>query len=153
MSGESLRRKTGEQANLDQAGQVVQMAQELVGDLSDKRHAMLGLAFKKDTDDIREAASLRVIERLKGKGARVVSYDPMAMANAKRTLEGTVDFASSPVEALKGADLCILVTEWDEFRRITQRILGQYANPQYCRCAEGVQPRGLPWAEIHGHWA
>ncbi len=76
------------------------------------------MSFKKETDDIREAASLRLIEKLKRKGAQVVAYDPMAMPNAKRVLANTVEFARAPDEALKGADTCILMTEWDEFRKI-----------------------------------
>ncbi len=107
-----------EQVNHDQAEQVVGMAEEQIGSLKERRVAVLGLSFKKDTDDIREAASLRLIEKLKRKGAQVVAYDPMAMPNAKRVLANTVEFARAPDEALKGADICILMTEWDEFRRI-----------------------------------
>jgi UDPglucose 6-dehydrogenase len=76
------------------------------------------LAFKKDTDDIREAPSLKAIKKLLKEGAQLVAYDPMAMQNAKQLLENTVEFARRPEEALKGADLCILMTEWNQFRGI-----------------------------------
>jgi UDPglucose 6-dehydrogenase len=107
-----------EHVNEDQVEQVVRMAKELVGELMGRRVAILGLAFKKDTDDIREAPSLRVIQKLLKEGAELVAYDPMAMQNAKQLLDGTVNFAGRPEEALKGADLCILMTEWNQFRNI-----------------------------------
>jgi UDP-glucose 6-dehydrogenase len=94
------------------------MAETLLGTLSHKRVAVLGLAFKKDTDDIREAASLRVIEGLRKKGAQVVVYDPMAIPNTKRLLGHSVEYAEGPKSALRGTDCCIIMTEWDEFRKL-----------------------------------
>jgi len=119
-----------EQANQDLAKQVVEMARELLGDLDKMRIAILGLSFKRDTDDVREAAPLRIIENLRGMEARIVVYDPMAMQNAKRVLESRVEFASSAKDALKGSDACILMIEWDEFRRIKQKeFLAQMRTP------------------------
>src|SRR2546426_5887345 len=82
-----------EETNEKQAIRVVSMAEKLLGSISDKRVAVLGLAFKKDTDDIREAASLRVIESLKKKGAQVVAYDPMAIPKAERVFSKQIDYA------------------------------------------------------------
>ncbi len=86
-----------------------------------KRVAVLGLAFKKGTDDVREAASIRVIDRLRKKGASVVAYDPAAMPNAKKLLGNEVEFAEDERSAIKGADCCIVMTEWDEFKRLTPK--------------------------------
>ncbi len=110
--------ETVEEVNEQQATKVVSLAETLLGSLIDKRVAVLGLAFKKDTDDTREAASLRVIENLKKKGAQVVAYDPMAMPNARQVLGRTVEFATNQRSAIKGADCCIIMTEWDQFRKL-----------------------------------
>jgi UDPglucose 6-dehydrogenase len=79
------------------------------------------LAFKKDTDDVREAASIRVINRLQKKEAKVVAYDPMATASAKKLLTDTIDFAEDSKSAFKEADCCILMTEWDEFKKLRSK--------------------------------
>ncbi len=71
---------------------------------------MLGLAFKKDTDDIREAASLRVIALLLKKGAKVIAYDPLAIPNARKQPGETVEFAADEESTLKTADCCIVMT-------------------------------------------
>jgi UDPglucose 6-dehydrogenase len=107
-----------EDANEQQANRVVDMTEKLLGSLSNKTVAVLGLAFKKDTDDIREAASLRVINQLKKMGARVVAYDPMAIPNVKRQLVDKIDYADNLHAALKDADCAIIMTEWDQFRKL-----------------------------------
>ena len=94
------------------------LSEKLLGQLDHRRIAVLGLSFKKDTDDIREAASVRVIDRLRKKGAHVVAYDPAAVPNAKKLLANSIEFAEDPYSALKGADCCIVMTEWDEFRKL-----------------------------------
>ena len=78
------------------------------------RVALLGLAFKPHTDDIREASSIVLASRLLAEGAAVVAYDPAAMDNTRRLLP-SVAYAASAMEALRGADACVLVTEWPEF--------------------------------------
>ena len=85
-----------------------------LGALAGKRIALLGLAFKPNTDDMREASSLVLSARLQGEGAEVVAYDPVA-TEAASDLLATTEFASSAEEALRGADAAILVTEWPEF--------------------------------------
>ncbi len=108
-----------EKTNERQAAKVVELSEKLIGSLEDKRIAVLGLAFKKDTDDIREAASIRVIHRLKEKGAHVTAYDPMAIPGARQVLGDAVEFATDPKSAIREADCCIVMTEWDEFRHLT----------------------------------
>jgi UDPglucose 6-dehydrogenase len=107
-----------EETNEKQATRVVDMAEKLLGSLSDKKIAVLGLAFKKDTDDIREATSLRVISQLKKKGAKIVAYDPMAIPNAKKTLSDQIEYAENPRATIKGADCAVIMTEWDQFRKL-----------------------------------
>jgi UDPglucose 6-dehydrogenase len=87
-------------------------------DLSGRRIAVWGLAFKPDTDDMREAPSRVVIEALGKRGATIVAYDPVAMDEARRIYGGTpyVSFAASPTDACDGADALVIVTEWKEFR-------------------------------------
>src|SRR6267143_395093 len=111
--------RTVEETNEEQAEKVVELSERLTGSLKDKRIAVLGVAFKKDTDDIREAASLRVIDQLKKRGADVVVNDPMAIPNARTVLENRVEFAANPMSAIEAADCCIILTEWDEFRELT----------------------------------
>ncbi len=88
------------------------------GNLKGKKIAMWGLSFKPNTDDMREAPSLVIIENLLKDGATVSAYDPVAMPEAKHTLGDTIHFANSPYEATKGADALVLITEWSEFRII-----------------------------------
>jgi UDPglucose 6-dehydrogenase len=88
------------------------------GDLSGRCFALWGLAFKPNTDDMREAPSRVVIAELLARGARVQAYDPIAMPEARRVLptSPTLSFADSAMGALQGADALVVVTEWKEFR-------------------------------------
>jgi UDPglucose 6-dehydrogenase len=88
-----------------------------LGSLVGKTVALLGLAFKADTDDMREASSLVLAARLQADGARVRAYDPVAETEARKMMVG-VDFADSALGALTGADACIIVTEWPEFAEL-----------------------------------
>ncbi|WP_343587636.1 nucleotide sugar dehydrogenase, partial [Herbaspirillum sp.] len=87
-------------------------------DLGGKTFALWGLAFKPNTDDMREASSRVVIEGLWRMGARVRAYDPVAMDEARRIYgnDDRLSYAGSPQEALSGADALVIVTEWKEFR-------------------------------------
>ncbi len=87
-------------------------------DLAGRTFAMWGLAFKPNTDDMREAPSRVIVDELTRRGAQVRAYDPVAMEEAARVMQGIpgLSFASSPAEALQGADALVVVTEWMEFR-------------------------------------
>jgi UDPglucose 6-dehydrogenase len=88
------------------------------GDLKGRRLAVWGLAFKPNTDDMREAPSIVVIEALLAAGASVCACDPEAVEEARKHYLGDrIDYAEKPLDALEGADGLILVTEWNEFRR------------------------------------
>jgi UDPglucose 6-dehydrogenase len=84
--------------------------------LKGKHFALWGLAFKPNTDDIREAPALYIIQSLLDAGATISAYDPEAMNNVKELLGETIFYASNPYEALKGAEALIIATEWPEFR-------------------------------------
>ena len=85
-------------------------------DLKGKRFALWGLAFKPNTDDIREAPALYMIDALTDAGATVHAYDPEAMPNVKQILGDRIDFADNQYDALENADALIIATEWSEFR-------------------------------------
>jgi UDPglucose 6-dehydrogenase len=94
-----------------------------------KRVALLGLAFKPDTDDMREASSLVLAARLEGEGAKVAAFDPVAASAAAELLPG-VEMAGSALEALDGADATVLVTEWPEFAELDwAEVARRMANP------------------------
>jgi UDPglucose 6-dehydrogenase len=103
-----------------QKRRVVNKLQARLGPLAGRRVALLGLAFKPDTDDMREASSLVLAARLQGEGAEVTAYDPVAIGAARGLLDN-VEFASSALEALEGADAAVLVTEWPEFAALDWR--------------------------------
>ena len=97
-----------------QKRRVISKLQKHLGSLIGKTVALLGLAFKANTNDMREASSLVLAARLQADGAQVRAYDPVAEEEARKLLIG-VDFASSALDALEGADAVVIVTEWEEF--------------------------------------
>ncbi|MDR3347954.1 MAG: UDP-glucose/GDP-mannose dehydrogenase family protein [Helicobacteraceae bacterium] len=86
------------------------------GELGGLRFAIWGLSFKPETDDMRQAPSVTLIEALLKRGASVSAYDPKAMTEARRHCGNTIDYAANKYDALNGADALVLVTEWKEFR-------------------------------------
>ena len=105
---------------------------EFGADLKGKRFAVWGLAFKPETDDMREATSVVLINDLLERGASVTAYDPVAASEAKRILGDrlNVSFASSAAGALAGADALVIVTEWNEFKQFgLQQLAEMLASP------------------------
>jgi len=96
------------------AGKIIEA---LGGDVKGKRIAALGLAFKQNTDDMRDAPSLDIVPMLQEAGARVVAFDPEAMGEAEKLLPD-LELAKSPWDALEGADAMVIITEWDQFRAL-----------------------------------
>ena len=86
------------------------------GDLQGRHFALWGLAFKPNTDDIREAPALYIIDELLESGATITAFDPEAMRNVKRVLGDRITYADNQYDALYGADALIIATEWNEFR-------------------------------------
>jgi UDPglucose 6-dehydrogenase len=116
--------------NRERAAHLVETIAKALGPLDDKTVAVLGLAFKPNTDDMREAKSVEVVQLLHAAGARIRAYDPAAMDNAKRLLPPAVTFSESPYEAADGAHAMVLVTEWNEFKYLNlERLRGHLKRP------------------------
>lgn len=112
-------------------GMADRVREELGGDLEGKRVAVLGLTFKPNTDDMRDAPSLALIQRLQEGGATVAAFDPVGVEHARGMLSD-VEFADDAYAAAQGADALVIVTEWDEFRALDLR-----------RIADGMRGRAL----------
>ncbi|QHJ70548.1 UDP-glucose dehydrogenase family protein [Planococcus halotolerans] len=105
---------------------LVEKAKAYYGSLKGKKVAMLGLAFKPNTDDMREAASIVTAEELILAGASIIAYDPIAMENAKEVLPEAVEYANTVEEALNGADTAFIMTEWEEIKNISFNVFKKH---------------------------
>src|ERR1043166_3679386 len=112
------------EVNKRQGKEMLVKIRKLVGDLKDKTIAVLGLAFKPETDDMREAPSVGIIRGLLADGATVRAYDPVAKDEAMKLLP-EIDYADDEYTAVKGADALIFVTEWNQFRALDMRRIHQ----------------------------
>lgn len=101
---------------------IVLKARKILGDVRGKTIAILGLAFKPNTDDMRDAPSIDIIDLLQKDGAKIRAYDPVATDNAKKIIKD-VDFSKDSYEAAEDADLVILLTEWNEFKEMNLKKL------------------------------
>lgn len=106
--------------------QAIELLKKALPDLAGKTVAVLGLAFKPDTTDMREAVSIKIIEELNKEGAAVRAYDPMAIDEAKRILDSKATYCKTMEECLAGADACIIATEWRQFTKISPQLLRRY---------------------------
>ncbi len=111
---------------------LVPAIENYLGNLQGKTIALWGLAFKENTDDIREASSLEMIEILLQKGAKIQAYDAAAMPNVAKILKGKIDLKNSMYEALDNAEVLLIATEWSEFR-----------NPNFELIAEKLQHKAI----------
>jgi UDPglucose 6-dehydrogenase len=126
-----------------QKRRVVQKLKSRLDSLAGRRIALLGLAFKPDTDDMRDAASLVLAARLEGEGAEVAAYDPVAQERAKALLP-TVELCDSALAALDGADAAVLVTEWPEFAELDwSEAAGRMARPLLVDGRNFLDPKAL----------
>ncbi len=103
--------------NYDQRKRVIQKLRDILGGFRGKTIGILGLSFKPNTDDMRDAPSIEIIHMLQHEGAQIKAYDPQAMETAKRILTN-VTYCENPYEVAEGADALILVTEWNEFKQL-----------------------------------
>ena len=132
------------EVNEYQPYRLVTLLEKKAGTLAGKRIAVLGLAFKDNTDDVRDSRSIPVIQELLKRGARVVAFDPMAAPNMQKIFPA-IEYAGSAGDALKGADGCLVMTEWQEFGRIdaefdlmAHRIVIEGRRILSCAGAEGI---------------
>jgi len=103
--------------NYDQRKRAIQKLRDIMGGFRGKTVGLLGLAFKPDTDDMRDAPSIGIIHMLQHEGAQVKAYDPQAVANAKSVLDGVI-YCENPYQVAEEADALVLVTEWNEFKHL-----------------------------------
>ena len=96
---------------------IVRKARKMLGDIRDKKIGILGLAFKANTDDMRDAPAIDIINLLQNDGAKISAYDPKSMDVAATVLKN-VDYKKNAYEAAEGADLIIVLTEWNEFKEL-----------------------------------
>jgi UDPglucose 6-dehydrogenase len=116
--------------NRERAAHFVEMIEKVLGPLGNRVIGILGLAFKPNTDDMREAKSIEIITRLVEAGATVRAYDPVAMLNAAKLLPPVVEYVNSGYDAAGGADAVALVTEWNEFKFLNlERLRGVMRRP------------------------
>ena len=106
-----------EAVNRDQKLSLIPKIEQLLGDLSGRKIAVWGLAFKPKTDDIRDAPALLMIDELQKRGARVTGFDPVAEDNCRRA-GVAIEYVARPLEALRDAECLVLMTEWDAFRAL-----------------------------------
>ena len=116
--------------NRNRSRHFVGLMTRILGSLNHRVFAVLGLAFKPNTDDMREAKSIEIVTQLVEAGATVRAYDPAAMVNAKKVLPTVVEYAESPYGAAEQADAVVLVTEWNEFKFLDlERLRGMMRRP------------------------
>jgi UDPglucose 6-dehydrogenase len=127
---------------------IIKLLKAKIGDLKNKRISILGLAFKPGTDDIRDAPSIDIIKKLIQNDCTISAYDPKAMPNMKKIFPN-LNYCKTSREALKDSDGCLILTEWDEFKKLRNRdfdvmrnkviIEGRKVlNPKYVKNFEGV---------------
>jgi len=104
--------------NKDQRRRLVMKVRNALGSLEEARVGVLGLSFKPNTDDMREAPSTEIIHHLQNEGASVRVYDPVAMQVARRYLNDRVEYCENAYEVARGSDALVVVTEWNEFKRL-----------------------------------
>lgn len=123
--------KSAVDANEKQKKLMVGKIKEVMGELKGKSMAVLGLSFKPNTNDMREAPSVHIVESLLKKGAKVKVFDPVAMEDALTIFSKTVKYAKDAYDCAKGADAVIIVTEWNEFRNLDLLKLKKLLNAPY----------------------
>lgn len=101
--------------NRRQRDQFVKKVEEALGSVKNKNIAVLGLSFKPNTDDMREAPSVDIINALLERGALIKAYDPVAMEKAKEIFKNTITYSKNAYEPMDGADALVILTEWKEF--------------------------------------
>jgi len=133
-----------QEVNERQPLRLLELLEGKIGRLKGKRIAVLGLAFKNDTDDIRESRSIPVIMKLKEEGADIVAYDPKAADSMKRLIQD-IEYCPTAADALREADACIVMTEWpefseldEEFDRMRSRVIIEGRRILSCRDIEGI---------------
>jgi len=135
---------------------LIQLAKESIGDLSGKAVAILGLAFKPKTDDMREARAIPIIRTLLEDSVTIRVYDPQAMENAKQIFGNKIEYCSSVNDCIKNVDLIMIVTEWDEFKNLDLSLIKcpiidgrRVLDPEKVKKHKIIY-KGIGWKENYG---
>lgn len=119
------------EVNREQRDRMIEKIKGLAGELSGRQIGILGLAFKPNTDDIRESPAMDIAERLMAEGASIKAYDPAAMENAGKAMRGPVTFCTDAYEVADGSDALVILTEWNQFRKLDlNRVKGLLKAPK-----------------------
>ena len=142
--GEALIVEAVVEVNRAQRLRMVEKIERLAGgDLAGRQVAVLGLSFKPETDDMREAPSVEIVRALTAKGARVRAYDPVAAEQARKVLP-EVEYAPDEYEAAAGADVLVFMTEWNQFRALDmQKIRGLMRAPRVADLRNIYEPQRM----------
>ena len=126
--------------NQEQHERTAARVDRMAGGLKGKKVGVLGLSFKANTDDVRDSPAIKVARMLLERGAEVIAFDPRAMENAHRELPGA-GFAENAYEVARGADILVLLTEWDEFKWLDyERVRGLMASPRVMDARNCLDP-------------
>lgn len=139
--------------NKKQQGIIIRKLNDCIPNLLGKKVAVLGLAFKPNTDDLRESASILVTEELINQGADVVAYDPIAMDNAKSILNPLIQYAGSIAEAIENSDAALILTDWDEIKNVELTVFNKMKTPlvidgRNCFLVKDMEMHGIEYRSI-----
>jgi UDPglucose 6-dehydrogenase len=135
--------QTIDPSNVRQRRHMIEKLRDLIGDFDQQSVCLLGLSFKPDTDDLREAPAMEMVDVLLREGATVRAYDPVAMDQARAQFPDLVCF-DDPYSAAAGADVLVLMTEWNEFRNMDlPRIQSALGSPRLLDCRNVYDPREM----------
>lgn len=130
-------------ANERQRDAMLAKIEKLVGELSGKKLAVLGLSFKPETDDMRESPATDIIKKMIGKGAAVQAFDPVAMDEAKHVLP-EIEYAADEYSAIDGADALVIITEWNQFRALNlQKVKSLLRSPKIADLRNIYEPSAM----------
>lgn len=131
------------EANDRQRDMMVAKIEKLAGDIAGKRFAVLGLSFKPETDDMRESPAIDIINAIIEKGGSVKAFDPVAMEESKEYLNG-IDYARDEYDAIEGANVLVMVTEWNQFRALDlERVRSLLKEPKIADLRNIYEPRDM----------
>jgi UDPglucose 6-dehydrogenase len=132
------------EANDRQRDAMIPKIEKLVGGLSGKRIGMLGLSFKPETDDMRESPAIDIVRAIVEKGGTVKAFDPVAMDEAKHYINSDVEYAADEYDAIDGADVLVIVTEWNQFRALDmQRVKSLLKAPKIADLRNIYEPKDM----------
>ncbi|NOX96944.1 MAG: UDP-glucose/GDP-mannose dehydrogenase family protein [Nitrospirae bacterium] len=135
--------RVAEKVNREQREQFLKKIKDSLWTLNNKTIGVLGLAFKPDTDDVREAPSLKIIEQLQAEGAKIKAFDPAAIETTRAVLKD-IEYCADPYEVAEGSDCLLILTEWEQFKNLDlKRIKSLLNNPLILDGRNIYNPREL----------